>query len=296
MSQYPQFLFIGLSYYAGITPPIVFGRAVIDVLLAQSCAREGWGMLGQGASGAIIAPRVCFLLASALFVILLEHSHAETVRDSVPSGPVSFDIPAQPLGAALDAYSMTTGLDVFYNAAIAERRHSNAAHGTFTPLRAIQIMLGGSGYVARITAPRSLTIVPESAEERSAPRPGRADARFESYFSLVQQQIDRILCNLPDETASRAEVLLRMWLKPSGEVSRADVLADANSASPPLTSIISQVRFVAPPADMPQPVTLVIFPPASKADRQCMAPRKELSNGDTGKKSPRSAQQLEAVQ
>ncbi|SNT64486.1 hypothetical protein SAMN05216374_0395 [Tardiphaga sp. OK246] len=254
-------------------------------------------MLGQGAGGAIVALRACVLLASSLLVTFLEPVRAETTRDSSLSGHLSFDIPAQPLGAALDAYSMTTGLDVFYNAAIAERRHSNAAHGTFTPLRAIQIILGGSGYVAHVTAPWSLTIVPENTGARATQGLGRADVRFEPYFSLVQQQVDQILCDLPDEATGRTEVLLRMWLKPSGEVVRADVLADANGASRPLASVISQVRFVAPPADMPQPVTLVIFPPVSKADRQCLvAPRKDSSNDDVGKKSPRSAQQLEAVQ
>ncbi|MEG2312305.1 TonB-dependent receptor plug domain-containing protein, partial [Brevundimonas sp.] len=67
------------------------------------------------------------------------------------SGPsVSFDIPAQPLGAALAAYSRTSGVDIVYGETLPNVR-STAVSGQMTPLEGLSRLLAGSGLTYRST-------------------------------------------------------------------------------------------------------------------------------------------------
>ena len=223
-------------------------------------------MIGPSAGGTTTSLRVFVVVAASVFFGAAGHGRAEGSRNFSSGEPVAFEIPAQPLQQALEAYSAVTGLDVFYTAVIAERRNSNAAIGAFTPRQAIQIMLAGSGYVARVTVPGALVIV----AERSGPASGmRApDARFDSYFSRMQTRIGELLCDLPDAGDSK-DVLLRIWLSPSGDVAHvhADVVGDAETSGS-FANVIARARFAPPPPELPQPVTLVVFP-MSKLDQPC---------------------------
>lgn len=212
--------------------------------------------------------RAFFLIAVALPAGSIGFVRPSLARDVV-SEPLHFAIPAQPLASALEAYGALSGLDVFYNAALAEQRQSHAVMGTYTPKQAIEILLAGSGYVARATAPGGLAIVPAAITQAAKSRAGHSDARHEAYFAAMQSRIDAVLCAFPCAPCDSSDLLLRIWLQPSGDVAHADILGNGEKSNAPLATALGRARFGVPPVGMSQPVTLVVFRPAPSLDPQC---------------------------
>jgi hypothetical protein len=204
----------------------------------------------------------------------------ETAQDVSPSDaspgqlaesptPIDFDIPEQPLARALMAYGALTGLGVYYNAAVAQGRVSAEVKGEFTPTVALRMLLQGSGLVPRMTGPGDFTVV-------LAPRPTSATATkavalagnaYEPYFAAIQRQIAEALCRTSGNGLTNDGAIFRIWLDASGMIARADILeaggdADGGQA---LESAVQGLSVGRPPTDMPQPVTLAIFPPSPAA-------------------------------
>ena len=185
--------------------------------------------------------------------------------------PVDFNIPAQPLARALVAYGAATGLEVFYNAALAERQRSAEVIGILTPAFALQILLRGTGYVARSTGPGAFTIAPGPGEPAPASVvPDAVRRSYEPYFATIQTQIGDILCRSADIASRRDEIVFRIWLTPSGMITRAEVVGNDGTLAEDQTfaAAMRGLAMGVPPAGMPEPVNLVIFP-SSNTSRAC---------------------------
>ncbi len=76
-----------------------------------------------------------------------------------PAAEISFDIPAQPIASALEAYSSATGIELFYDGALAGRPIVQAVIGRLTPDAALLALLAGTGLVARVAGRTSLSLV-----------------------------------------------------------------------------------------------------------------------------------------
>lgn len=181
--------------------------------------------------------------------------------------PIEFNIPAQPLARALVAFSAVTGLEIFYNAALADHQNSRAVMGLLPPATALQMLLRDTGYTAKSTAVGALTIAPAPPETAAAAAEDRR--RLQSYFASIQHPLGDILCRNAPAVTSR-ELLLRFWLLPTGVVDRAEVIDDEGRATPDQSyaALIRGLTLAAPPAGMAQPVNMVLFPP-SRTSRAC---------------------------
>lgn len=71
----------------------------------------------------------------------------------------AFDIPTQPLAAALESFARSTGWQVGYPAALAQGRVSQAVRGTMAPAEAIGRLLAGTGLTYRTTGTNTVTLV-----------------------------------------------------------------------------------------------------------------------------------------
>ncbi|HEX3505529.1 MAG TPA: filamentous hemagglutinin family protein [Xanthobacteraceae bacterium] len=141
-------------------------------------------------------------------VLLLAATAADAGEAGSPAAaerPVVFDIPAQPLAVALEVYSATTGIEVFYDAALATGRRSADVKGSLPAMRGLQVLLRGTGYVPRATGPGSISIAPSSLQtEQQIPASTRNFDRYESYLAMLQARLGRTLCrggNSIDPTA-----------------------------------------------------------------------------------------------
>ncbi|PAM96970.1 hypothetical protein CJI59_37590, partial [Streptomyces sp. Alain-F2R5] len=110
----------------------------------------------------------------ALVIGILVAGNIQTVAmaDSLESArtraPIDFDIAAQPLVSALDAYSAATGLQVVYDATLAEGRRAQAVRGSMAADVALQLLLEDTGLVAVYAATNAFTIVPAPAPRQAA--------------------------------------------------------------------------------------------------------------------------------
>jgi hypothetical protein len=180
-------------------------------------------------------------------------------------GQIDFNIPAQPLARALMAYGAATGFEIFYDAALAEKQHSVDLVGRLQPPDALRMLLRGTGYSAKATMPGAFTIVP-------APRPSPLSAvaaasvrrRLEPYFAAIQARIDEALCRNGEVSSTSREFLFQFWLAPSGVVEQAQVIDEEGERADDQTPAVAirGLALAAPPAGMPQPVNMVIFPPS----------------------------------
>ncbi|WP_159992990.1 TonB-dependent receptor [Roseomonas sp. 18066] len=78
---------------------------------------------------------------------------------------IDFAIPAQPLPTALVAFYRQSGVQLLYDAAIAEGRQSPGLSGRATPEEALRRLLVGTGLGFRFTAPGVVTLTPPPARE-----------------------------------------------------------------------------------------------------------------------------------
>lgn len=225
-------------------------------------------------AGAIAGRRPPSRLPALLLASVLAASAAPAASAQVPraDSQIVFDIPAQSLARALVAYGSATGLDVFYNATFAERQRSTDVIGSYTPVEALQQLLRGTGYVARVTAPDAFTIEPGPRQAMQAGHPAVPRRQLDAYFAGLQSSMNGLLCR-HGEFASGRELLLQLWLAPSGVVARAEAIDyDGRPVGEQtLAGAMRGLALAAPPAGMPQPVTLVIFPPAN-GERSCAHP------------------------
>ncbi|WP_210184747.1 TonB-dependent receptor [Bradyrhizobium sp. LMTR 3] len=96
--------------------------------------------------------------ASLAFAQAPPDSGIVQVQGGDAAAPRNFNIPAQPLGAALNAFGRQSGLQVTLSAATSRGLTSNAVNGSFTPEQALALMLRNTGIVFRVTADRTAII------------------------------------------------------------------------------------------------------------------------------------------
>lgn len=183
-------------------------------------------------------------------------------------GTVDFDIPAQSLADALVAYGAATGLEVYYDGAWAIGRRSVALKGRFTPESALGMLLHGSGYAARMVDPRTFTLT------ATAPAPAAAHVsdvvirRYEPYFAALQARISQALCGAD---GAAGEIVFSVSVDRAGVISRTEMLHSSGDAARDARVFGLRGMSVggAPPAGMPQPVTMAVYPPAPGDERGC---------------------------
>jgi hypothetical protein len=193
------------------------------------------------------------------------------VAQSGPANlPIEFNIPAQPLSSALMAYGEASGFEIIYKTSLVERARSGEVTGFLMPSDALRILLDGTGYAAKTIEPGVFTIVQASTETIDAVRePDVARRRrLEPYFAMIQPLISKAFCHKHGMPIEAHEAVVQFWLGSNGVIARAEVLknngelADDQTPTTPLLGM----QIPAPPTNMLQPVTMVVYPPADKAE------------------------------
>ena len=86
-----------------------------------------------------------------------------------------FDIPAQPLGAALDEFARQADVTLLFSSALVSRAHTAGVHGDLAVSAALDRLLGGTGLAFRQVSPSAIAIVPLRSQTAAA-RDGPAAA------------------------------------------------------------------------------------------------------------------------
>ncbi|MEM7561457.1 MAG: TonB-dependent receptor [Pseudomonadota bacterium] len=103
------------------------------------------GLLILGLNGLVAAPYA--------------HAQQSTLQD--------YDIPVQSLGKALLQFAEQSGLEILFDARIAQGKEAPAVIGSFTAEQVLQQLLNGSGLVFRFTTPSKVALEPEAGSGSS---------------------------------------------------------------------------------------------------------------------------------
>lgn len=104
------------------------------------------------------------LCAPAAFV-----AAPSALAHSVAAARLIADIPAQPLGQALDAFASQTGLQLVYVSGILRDQKSRAASAGLSPQEALHRMLQGTGLRFEFLTPHSIRILAAAAAPKATP-------------------------------------------------------------------------------------------------------------------------------
>ncbi len=209
-----------------------------------------------------------FAVVAAHLMIVLALSHAS------PAAATSFDIPAQPLTSAIDAFCAATGTEVYYDGAAAIGRRSSAITGALARDDALRDLLAGTNLVALRARENSYLLVhPGDDRARALANAQIArDGQYQRYFAVVQDDVTRILCRNPDTRPSAYRLVMKLWISSSGLVQRAELDGPTGEQARDrmLLSMLGSTRLAEPPpVQMPQPIVIVALPAAAAAARHC---------------------------
>lgn len=196
-------------------------------------------------AGSLRRRRMTALLASSMLACLAGFapgvSHAQTQSVAGTGQTASFEIPAQPLSAAVNAFIRQSGWQISYSSALAAGKTSTAVSGSMTPSAALQQLVQGTGITVRISGPGSAALVgPEAANTGGAAADGSTvletvlvqgqGATTEGTGSYTTSQMSTAT-GLPlsiRETPQSVTVVTRQRMEDQGSTSLQDVLETAS--------------------------------------------------------------------
>ncbi|MDI4234817.1 STN domain-containing protein [Bradyrhizobium sp. Arg237L] len=200
-------------------------------------------------------------MALGIAVTVFAFSNMSSRAQSQIAEPeIEFDIPAQPLDVALEAYIQATGLQILYKSALTASRNSSPVTGKFTPQRAIERLLAGTDLAASHTSEGAFTIRPLAVEPDRAVGAQRV-VDYDAFLGLTQQRIIRSLCQNAMTRPGGYRAALQFSIGSTGLIedpalldTTGDDVRDRSLRGALWGLSIGQ----SPPANMPQPVTMII--------------------------------------
>lgn len=232
---------------------------------------KGWIVNGQVA-GVLVRLAMMIVMASiAGTAIGLLEAEAETSPEFV------FDIPSQPLEAALDAFGASSRTQVLYETSFATGRRSSPVKGLHAPAAALRLLLRGTGLDFNYTAERAITLVSAKSEEIDATAEARRRtdiAKFDRFLGGVQAGIITGMCRQHGAHPGDFEVAMQFRISGAGAVVNPVLLASTGSPvrDRAILGVLSRLAFSeAPPPDMPQPIAMRMTNPGSSYGRTICA-------------------------
>jgi hypothetical protein len=136
-------------------------------------------------------------LAFALLVVagtIITTAGQPESRAAAPAEmPIDFDIPAQPLATALEAFSAVSGYQILMGDAGSGAGYSKAVKGAFSPREALIQVISGTGLEVRFTSVKAAILVGH-VSSRNASTPAVPGGDQEQLEAQLQNDVMRALC------------------------------------------------------------------------------------------------------
>ncbi|WP_241560745.1 TonB-dependent siderophore receptor [Paenirhodobacter populi] len=123
---------------------------------------RAWGMRSK--RGRVLA----LLLASTVLGGVPPLGVARAQAQQVAPGAMAFQIPAQPLSSAIDAFIRQSGWQISYSSELLRGKTSPGVSGTLAPEAALQGLVAGTGVAVRLGAPESAALVDPAVADAAA--------------------------------------------------------------------------------------------------------------------------------
>jgi len=183
----------------------------------------------------------------------------------------SFYISARPLVDALEEFSSTTGIELFYDSGLVHGRQSAEVRGLLPPEDALRIMLKGSPLSARPIAGGAITILAREATA-AALGPMPEQSVYQHYFALIQSELAKSFCS--DELLRRADyrAVVRFRIDPRGRLGEMRPIGTTGNGvrDKAIAGALYRMRLgLPPPVDLPQPIVIVVLPRSEGRSFDC---------------------------
>lgn len=210
------------------------------------------------------------LVLAAMGAAVLAPTSARA-QDVTAADRVTFDIPAQPLDAALTHYFRRTGVQLLYDSKLTAGARSSAVRGLYSPREALRLLLRGTGLVARYSRASAAIITKAETDAPLVPL-GRVVVReqiaavrlspFErkAYYSRLESELKAYLS--ADRRTQRMSFATRLSLRVSEAGAVSDIQIDHGSGDAKKDRLIAAVllgRAVSPPPiGVEQPLLVIV--------------------------------------
>jgi len=190
-----------------------------------------------------------------------------------PERILDFDIPAQPLAAALDRYASLSGWPIVFHGEMVAGRISSPVQGRYSPEAALQRLLAGTGLALQKVAagPADAYTLKEIGPPAGGSHTGASAVDFD-YGGWVQGQVWAALCSHARTAPGNWRSLLRFRVDPSGQIHGARMFTSTGDARRD-AAVLDTLRRVrvnqAPPPSMAQPLTMLILPLDQGGGQRC---------------------------
>ena len=215
------------------------------------------------ATGNALALSACLLMTLMTFV---RPAASASGNDAGTQATVRFDLPAQPLDAALVAFGEVTGYSVLVSSQLAAGRMAAPVRGDYTPAEALQRLLAGTQLGARFSGSNAFTLLALAGAAPALAAPGEpvaATPGLQAYAAVLQRSLTRALCRLHPDAFGRYRLAFQLWLDERGKVRAVHVLEPSGVAQRD-RAVLQRLRSLlidgAPPAGLPQPLTILLTP------------------------------------
>lgn len=207
---------------------------------------------------------------SAVFLILIAFAipGRSALAQQPPDPLLQFNIPAQPLETALEVFGSTSRLQVLYETSMTEGRRSTEIKGALSHEAALRLLLSGTGLDFTYTEERAFTLV--YARQEST----RPVSDFYPFLGGVQTRIVTVLCHNSETRPGVFRVAMQIRIKPDGRIENPILLGSTGAAQrdDAIRNLLANLAVdSAPPADMPQPITMVLRSGAPNGTDECPA-------------------------
>lgn len=226
--------------------------------------------------------RLCFWItiwASLIVIPISGFAASEVVASGTSisaSGQFAFDIPAQPLVSALESYSSMTGVETLYDSAVAHGRLSTAVQGKFTAIDALRMMLVGTSLSARSIAQDAVTLELQQAPARVAMDQAPDKNEHQLYFGLIQAGLERAFCKNSQLRPGGYRAVLKFTIATNGQIRQPSLVGTTGNEDRDrmiLRTLENVSLGGSPPADLQQPIMMIILPQSSETVLSCTSVR-----------------------
>lgn len=191
---------------------------------------------------------------------------------SVRQDAIDFDIAGQPLASALARYAVVADQTVLFSDALVQGRMSSPIKGRYVPQAALAALLIGTGLLAENPGGRlgdTFVLRPMAAVAAAAPAEPGLDRR---YDGLVQVRVWEALCADPRTVPGSYRASLRLNIDAGGRLTQARLIGSTGDTGRDraMVAAVNGLRLDhSPPADLRQPLLLVVMPSHGSAGSAC---------------------------
>ncbi len=190
-----------------------------------------------------------------------------------PDRRIAFDIPSQSLDAALSEYFRVTGVQLLYNSAVTAGRRSSSIHGTYSARTALQLLLAGTGLVARYGRSDAVFIDVLNPSSESTPVPiGRIVVREKvpirgisplerlAYYDTLRDELQELLRGEKRLDGYAFSITLRFRVDTDGKIQDLNLARGSGRSGTDkiVAQLLESATVTKPPPALPQPLSMTL--------------------------------------